>query len=85
MYRVFYKKSVERDLRRLDKPVARRILDSIETGLAADPLGNPVLRGQFAGLRRCRVGDFRIVYAILGDDIVILRVSHRKDVYRSKG
>jgi mRNA interferase RelE/StbE len=43
-----------------------------------------VLKGQFAGLRKYRVGDFRVIYALLGHDILILRIGNRKDVYKGE-
>ena len=83
-YSVVYKKSVHRDLRKLSKPEARRILDRIENKLSRDPESHPVLKGPFAGLRKFRVGEYRVIYAILGADVLILRIGHRKDVYESE-
>ena len=83
-YNVVYKKSVHRDLKKLPKLEAERILDLIETELIKKPESNPVLKGQFSGLRKYRVGDYRVIYALLGQDILILRVGHRKDVYKSE-
>jgi mRNA interferase RelE/StbE len=83
-YNVIYKKSVHRDLRKLSKAEATRALDQIEEDLLKSPESNPVLKGAFAGLRKFRVGDYRIIYAILGDDILILRIGHRRDVYKSE-
>jgi len=85
MYKVSYLDSVEHDLKRLDKPVVRRILDKIEKVLAKDPqnLGKP-LTGIFRGLWRYRVGDYRIIYKIAEKEILIIvaRIGHRKDIYR---
>ena len=81
-YRILYKKSVSRDLNRLSKADARRILDQIDRELPKKAASNPVLKGQFAGLRKHRIGDYRVIYSILDDDVVILRISHRRDVYR---
>jgi mRNA interferase RelE/StbE len=81
-YNIVYKKSVHRDLKKLSKPEAKRILDLIEKELIKKPESNPMLKGQFAGLRKCRIGDYRVVYAILEKDIVILRIGNRKDVYK---
>lgn len=84
-YRVLYDDRVEDDLRSLDRTEARRILDRIETYLAEDPrhLGRP-LRGVFRGLWRYRTGSYRVIYRM--DDregcIEILKIGHRKDVYR---
>jgi len=82
-YNIVYKKSIHRDLRKLSKVEAARILDQIEEALIKKPESNPVLKGQFAGLRKFRVGDYRVIYALLGDDILILRIGHRRDIYKS--
>jgi len=43
-----------------------------------------MLKGQFAGLRKYRIGDYRVIYAILKEDILILRIGSRKDVYKDE-
>jgi mRNA interferase RelE/StbE len=83
-FNIVYKKSVQRDLQRLSKPEAARVLDRIERELAKRPDLNPTLKGAFSGLRKLRVGEYRVIYALLGTDVLILRVGHRKDVYRSE-
>ena len=84
MYKVVYLDSVEEDLRKLDKALAKKILSRIETYLARDPqgLGKP-LKGEFQGYWRYRWGDYRVIYRIAEREIIviILRISHRKDVY----
>jgi mRNA interferase RelE/StbE len=79
---VVYKKSVHRDLKKLSKAESSRILGQIERKLTKNPRSNPVLKGQFAGLRKFRIGDYRVIYALLGTDVLILRIGHRRDVYR---
>jgi mRNA interferase RelE/StbE len=59
-----------------------RILATIEEELVQHPASHPVLKGRFAGLRKLRIGDYRVIYAILGDDVVILRIGHRGKVYK---
>ena len=81
-YNVVYKTSVQRDLKKLSKAEARRILNQIEEDLSKNADAYPVLKGQFAGLRKYRVGDYRVIYAILGEDALVLRIGHRKDVYK---
>lgn len=83
-YNVVYKKSVKRDLKSLSKAEANHILDQIEEELSKKPESYPTLKGQFAGLRKYRIGDYRIIYAILGNDVLILRTGHKKDVYKSE-
>jgi mRNA interferase RelE/StbE len=81
-YNIVYKKSVHRDLKKLSKPEIKKILDLIEKELIRKPEANPSLKGQFAGLRKYRIGDYRVIYALLDLDILILRISNRKDVYK---
>ena len=78
-----YKKSVERDLKRLDKTEAGKILDKIEEELSQRADAYPVLKGEFAGLRKLRVGDYRVIYALMESDCLILRIGHRREIYRS--
>jgi len=83
-YRILYKKSVHRDLKRLSKAEAGRILDRIENELIIKPESNPRLKGKFAGLRKYRIGDYRVIYVLMGDDILILRIGNRRNVYQGK-
>jgi mRNA interferase RelE/StbE len=82
VYKVQFKKSVGRDLKKINKTQVRKILGKIEFELSKAPESCPALTGKFAGLRKFRVGDYRIIFSILDDTILILRVSHRKEAYR---
>ena len=81
-YNILYKASVQRDLKRLSKAEAKRVLDRLERELPKKADAQPALTGRFAGLRKYRVGDYRVIYAIIGQDVVVLRMTHRKDAYR---
>jgi mRNA interferase RelE/StbE len=81
-YNIVYKKSVQRDLKKVPKAEADRILNHIEQELSKNADTYPVLKGQFAGLRKYRIGDYRVIYAIVGDDCLVLRIGHRKEVYK---
>ena len=83
-YNVVYKNSVHRDLKKLSKAEATRILDQIEQELTKKPESYPVLKGQFAGLRKYRIGDYRVIYALVGTDILVLRIGNRRDVYKGE-
>jgi mRNA interferase RelE/StbE len=78
---IAYKKSVGKDLAGLGKAEGRRILDKIEKELRARADSYPVLKGRFSGLRKLRVGDYRVIFAILGTQVQVLRIGHRRDVY----
>lgn len=76
------KKSVSKDLKRIDRKQAERILQKIENELPEKGPACPELAGNFAGLRKLRIGDYRIIFAIIEDRIVVTRIRHRKDAYR---
>ena len=83
-YNIDYKKSVAKDLKRIGKAEATRILDKIDENLADNPQRFPALTGTFAGLRKFRVGDYRVIFSIMDQHVLILRIQNRKDVYREK-
>jgi len=81
-YSIQYKRSVEKDLSRLDKRDARRVLDRIEKELSSNPDRHPTLKGEFEGLRKMRMGDCRVIHVILDGDVLVLRIGNRREVYR---
>lgn len=84
-YIVQYDPRALKELTKLDKPVARRIVKAIDA-LQLDPRPHTAraLVG-FAGLWRIRVGDYRVVYTIKDTELVViaLRIAHRSSVYRN--
>ena len=82
-YKIAFKKSVSRDLKRINKEQADRTLKKIEDELPQKADTIPRLKGKFSGLRKFRVGDFRVIFSIIGDTALILRTSRRKEAYRS--
>lgn len=81
-YKIAFKKSVSRDLKKIGKDQAERILTKIEERLPEKADTFPSLAGKFAGLRKFRVGDYRVIYTIIEDTALVLRISHRRDSYR---
>ncbi|HTW92192.1 MAG TPA: type II toxin-antitoxin system RelE/ParE family toxin [bacterium] len=76
-----------RDLARLDRPEARRIVQRINW--LASNLGTirpEALGGDLAGLYKLRVGDYRVIYELLdGDQILLVHViGHRREIYRRR-
>ena len=80
-YKIAFKKSVSRDLKKLSKDDAERILGKIEQDLPEKADTFPLLTGKFAGLRKFRIGDYRVIYTIIENTALILRISHRRDAY----
>lgn len=83
-FNITYKKSVIKDISRLDKKEARRIIDKIEKDLSDGAESYPVLKGDFAGLRKMRVGDYRIIFTIIDNNVLVLRVGHRREIYKKE-
>jgi mRNA interferase RelE/StbE len=81
-YRVEVTPAATRQLRKLDPPVARRIQGAIEL-LAVDPRppASRPLRGRPG--YRVRVGDYRVLYTVQDDAlvVVVVRLGHRRHVH----
>lgn len=84
-WKIEYAPRAAKAMRRLDKPVARRIFDSVERlATLDDPTGScKALTGPMAGLWRLRVGDYRVILDIRRGDVVIVALDfgHRSTVY----
>ena len=82
-YRIFFKVSVEKDLRKIPQEEIKKILQKIDL-LAANPRppGSEKLTGQER--YRIRQGRYRILYSIEDNELTIwvVKISHHKDVYR---
>ena len=84
VYKIFFKKLVEKDFHAIPKKDLKRILKQIRV-LAEEPRppGCEKLTGQ--NRYRLRQGRYRIVYSIQDDELTIwvVKVGHRKDIYRT--
>ena len=80
-YSITFKKSVSKDLKKLDKAEADRILAKLVSELPEKADSLPGLKGRFEGLKKYRIGDYRIIFTIIDDTILITRIRHRKSVY----
>lgn len=81
-FKITYKSSVEQDLKKLDKSWAHKLLAKLEGKLGVDPHAGEPLKGEFQGLFKYRIGDYRIIYAKTTDGVLVLRIAHRKQAYR---
>jgi len=84
-YTILYHAEVRKDISSLPNNIKSRIKKAIEQRLAKDPLkyGEP-LRRSLQGYRKLRVGDYRIIYRIHSKEIIILKIGHRKEVYKKE-
>lgn len=82
-YEIGWTRTAKRALERLPEKVATAAVEFIYGGLANNPqrVGKP-LRFELEGLHSARRGDYRIIYRIDDDQVVIIAVEHRADAYR---
>jgi mRNA interferase RelE/StbE len=86
-WRVEISDIAERQLKKLDRPVQKRILqylsDRIEGCKNPRHFGEP-LKGGFSGFWRYRIGDYRVICEILDEGVIVLvlTIGHRREVYR---
>jgi len=83
IYSVRIKASAVKALKKIALKDLERVISAIDA-LAINPAAGGVLKGEFAGLRRLRVGDYRIVYEVNDGELLVLviRIGHRQGVYR---
>ena len=74
----------EKELARIDKPAAKRIVRYLRERVSVDPRSSgKSLRGDLSGLWRYRIGDYRVICELYDKKVSVLlvRIAHRKDVY----
>lgn len=82
MYKIVITDRAVRDIERIDLPTKKRIGEKLKL-FSANPLNyakkliNPKI-----GSYRFRIGDYRVIFDIVDDSIVILRVGHRSSIYK---
>ena len=83
-YELLYTPRAERDIEKLEPRVKDRIGKTLlryteEPLRFAEKLSDPIL-----GEYRFRIGDYRVVFDIEGNEIVVLRVGHRREIYKKR-
>ena len=86
MYRIEFAANVAKELEKIfkiDKKLYFRLLTSVEE-LKNNPFCGKRLKGRFLGDYSLRVGDYRIIYTIHKDKLLIyiIDLGHRKEIYR---
>lgn len=81
-YNLVYTRRAEKDIRALDPAIKKQIGKAI-LKLKANPSKHAEkLTDPRIGTYRFRSGDYRVIFDLVGDDVVILRVGHRREIYR---
>ncbi len=81
-YTIRFKKSVIKDLKNVELKDKKRILDKTEEVLSENPQKCSLLRGRFAGLRKLRIGAYRVIFSIMDEEVWVLRIRHRRKLYK---
>ena len=83
-YTLVYTRRAQRDIKKLESDTKDRIGKALlrfseEPLRFAEKLSDPIL-----GEYRFRIGDYRVIFDIEGNEIVVLRVGHRRDIYKRR-
>ena len=87
MWHIKIDEALEKPLRKIDAEIRKRIFSFLRERVVVsnDPrqLSEP-MKGNFAGLCRYRVGDYRIICRVEDNTltVLVLRIGHRRDVYK---
>ena len=81
-YNLVYTRKAEKDIKKLDSSIKSRIGNALlklqdNPLLYSDKLSDPAL-----GTYKFRIGDYRVIFDIEGNDVVVLRVGHRREIYK---
>ena len=80
--KILYKSSVRHDLKQFDPKKVKRVLREITRVLEENPGSGEALHGEFEGLYKMRVGEYRVIYALIEEGVLVLRLRHRSKAYR---
>nr|VFJ71906.1 MAG: mRNA interferase RelE/StbE [Candidatus Kentron sp. FW] len=83
IWTISIKGSAAKSLEKITKTDRIRIMEAIDR-LKTNPYAGSVLKGEFIGLRRIRIGHYRVVYEVQEGILMVLviRIGHRREVYR---
>jgi mRNA interferase RelE/StbE len=82
-YAIIIAPRAKKEIDSLDSATKERIANALES-LALDPYAGKSLKADLKGLYSYRVGDYRIIYTIVNNKLLIqvVKVMHRRQVYR---
>ena len=81
-YKIVFTKRAAKDVSRLEPEVRERIRESLKR-YSNDPLSHArKMVDPSLGTYRFRIGDHRVIFDLEDEEIVVLRVGHRREIYR---
>jgi mRNA interferase RelE/StbE len=81
LYSIEINQTAIKDLKSLDRKEALRITEKIKT-LENNLSGNVKKLTNFIPEYRLRVGDYRVLFGVEGQNVIVYRIKHRKEAYR---
>ena len=85
--KIKYSDKAKKQLRKIaenDRKAAKRIFDRIER-YATAPTGKhdiKALKGKYGSFLRLRVGEYRVIFELAGNEMLVYEVRHRQEAYR---
>jgi len=81
-YKLLYTNTAFKDIKKLDTVAKKRVKKKIEEYSRNPTIYAKKLVNVSLGTYRWRIGNYRVVFDIDGKNIVILRVGHRREIYK---
>lgn len=81
-FKIIWDKKASDELDKLEVLIARRIIIKVNE-LAENPFSKDIKRLKGETSFRLRVGDYRIIFDIIRDTIIVLKIGHRKNIYEN--
>ena len=82
MYNIEWKEHALQNLENLESSIARRIFKKVEE-LSENPFSKDIKKLKGSNDFRLRVGDYRVIFFIEQNTIQILKIGHRKNIYKN--
>jgi mRNA interferase RelE/StbE len=82
IYKLLYTNRAVKDLAKLNPTTKERIGESLEKYADAPFNYAKKMVDPALGSYRFRVGDYRVIFDIEGEELIILRIGHRREIYR---
>jgi mRNA interferase RelE/StbE len=83
-YRIVYTKRAADDISKLDLETKKKIREAMERNAVAPLNYARKMIDRALGTYRFRIGDYRVIFDLESDKIVVLRVGHRREIYKKR-
>jgi len=79
-FELIFTKEFLKKLKHFDRQTQIRVLQGLK-GLEVNPFSGKQLAGRLSELKSFRVGDYRIIYQVSEQKVIIRTIGHRKKIY----